>query len=149
HGAGAAHALAAGAAEGQGRIDVVLDPDQRVENHRAAVAGVDIVGVDARVVAIIRVETIDAIFAHLVCRGRARPGLAFSDPGVLGESELDHVSFRVRSRACGPARVWPCDDRDRLPGQAWGRTTMRGLRPEKGLETPFPIRRSARGQRTK
>src|SRR5947209_17417745 len=31
HGAGTAHALAAGAAESQGRIDLVLDLDQRVQ----------------------------------------------------------------------------------------------------------------------
>ena len=36
HRAGAADALAAGAAEGQRRIDLVLDLDQRVENHRPA-----------------------------------------------------------------------------------------------------------------
>jgi len=41
HGAGAADALAAGAAERQGRVDLVLDPDQGVENHRRAVIAVD------------------------------------------------------------------------------------------------------------
>ena len=46
HGAGAADALAAGAAEGQRRVDLVLDLDQRVENHRPAGVEIDLVGVD-------------------------------------------------------------------------------------------------------
>src|SRR5499426_1236848 len=48
HRAGAADALATGATEGERGIDVVLDPDQRVENHWPAIAAVDIVGVHAR-----------------------------------------------------------------------------------------------------
>jgi hypothetical protein len=40
HRAGAADAFAAGAAEGQRRVDLVLDLDQRVENHRAEILNV-------------------------------------------------------------------------------------------------------------
>ena len=47
----AADAFAAGAAEGQRRVDLVLDLDQRVQNHRAAGVHVDVVGVGARVLA--------------------------------------------------------------------------------------------------
>jgi hypothetical protein len=54
HRAGAADALAAGAAEGQRRVDLVLDPDQRVEDHRPAIVEVDEIGVDARVLVVVR-----------------------------------------------------------------------------------------------
>ena len=43
HRAGAADALAAGAAEGQGGVHLVLDLDQRVQDHGAAVVQVDLV----------------------------------------------------------------------------------------------------------
>ena len=49
HGTTAADALAAGAAEGQRGVDLVLDLDQRVQNHRPAGVEVHLVGVDARV----------------------------------------------------------------------------------------------------
>ena len=90
HRARAANALAAGAAEGQRRIDVVLDPDERIENHRAAVAGVDIVGVDARIVRVVRIPAVDAVLALGLGLGRMRPGLAFNDLRVFRQRELDH-----------------------------------------------------------
>src|SRR6478672_1004221 len=58
HGAGAADALAAGAAEGQRRIDIVLDPDQAVQDHRAAIVGVDVIGVDAWILAVVRIPAV-------------------------------------------------------------------------------------------
>ena len=54
HRAGAAYALAAGAAEGERRVDLVLDPDDGVENHRPAIVAVDEIGVDARIFAVVR-----------------------------------------------------------------------------------------------
>jgi hypothetical protein len=92
HRAGAADALAAGAAEGQRRIDVVFDPDERVEHHRPAVVAVHVVGVDARVLPVFRIPTIDAKFGF-VTRLRlrpVRPGLALRDLGILRQREFDH-----------------------------------------------------------
>ena len=80
HGAGAADALAAGAAEGQRRVDVVLDPDQAVQHHRPAFIGVDEIGVDAGVFAVVRIPAIDLELAGLAGAGRLRPGLAAGDP---------------------------------------------------------------------
>jgi hypothetical protein len=48
HRAGAADAFAAGPAERQRRVDLVLDLDQRVENHRPAAAQIHLVGIDLR-----------------------------------------------------------------------------------------------------
>src|SRR5215467_2271026 len=72
HRARAAHALAAGPAEGEGGIDGVLDPDQRVKHHRAAFVHVDPVGVDARVLASLWVEAVDAVFAPASLFGAGR-----------------------------------------------------------------------------
>src|ERR1700730_632257 len=80
HGAGAADAFAAGAAERQRRVYVVLDSDQAVEDHRPAIMGVDIVGIDARVFAVVRIPAIDLELAHLGRARRFRPGLAAADP---------------------------------------------------------------------
>jgi len=52
HGAGAADALAAAAAEGQRRVLLVLDLHERVEHHRAALAHVDRVGRHVRLLAL-------------------------------------------------------------------------------------------------
>jgi hypothetical protein len=49
HGTRPADAFPAGAAEGQRRVDLVLDLDERVEDHRPAGVHVNEVGVDARV----------------------------------------------------------------------------------------------------
>src|SRR4029078_8996702 len=73
HGAGAADALAAGAAERQGRIDLVLDPDQGVENHRRTVVTIDKIGVDARVGVVVRIPAVDAERCDAARAGRALP----------------------------------------------------------------------------
>src|SRR5262249_49339552 len=88
--------FAAGPAERQGRVDRILDPDQRIENHRSAIVEINRVVVHARVGAAVGIESIDAIRAGaLVALGLAleRPGLALSDLGVLGQGELDHNGF--------------------------------------------------------
>src|SRR5262249_5477638 len=83
HGAGPAHALAAGAAEGQGRVDVVLDPNERVENHRPAIVAVDVIGIHTRVFAVVRIPAVDAILADVIGAAGIRPGLAGGDLGVF------------------------------------------------------------------
>src|SRR6202044_2265946 len=86
----AAYPLAAGAAEGEGRIDLRFDPDQRVEDHRAAIVAVDEIDVDMRIGVVVRVPAIDAEFGQPRGVGRLRPGLARLDARILGQSQLDH-----------------------------------------------------------
>lgn len=43
HGAGTADTLTAGATEGEGGVDLVLDLDQGIEDHGAAVVHVDLI----------------------------------------------------------------------------------------------------------
>jgi len=58
-------------AKRQCRIDLVLDPDERVEHHRPAIVEVDLIGVEARIAARIGVVTID--LESLQTRGARRP----------------------------------------------------------------------------
>src|SRR6516165_3450198 len=92
HRAGAANAFAAGAAEGEGRIDVVLDPDQAIEHHRAAVVDVDVIGVGARILPVVRIPAIDLELARLGGTRRLRPGFASGDPRVFRKCEFNHLS---------------------------------------------------------
>ena len=100
--------FAARAAEGQRRVDLVLDLDQRVEHHRPAGRRVDLIGVEARVLAVIGVPAIDAEFAQ-VLPDRLRPGLAGLDLGVFGKREGDHVYLSLMSvksvRSAVPLRL--------------------------------------------
>ena len=62
HRARATYPFAAGAAEGQRRIDLVLDLDQRVQNHRPAAFQIDGIGIDPRVIPGIGIIAIDFEF---------------------------------------------------------------------------------------
>src|SRR5205085_9223791 len=84
------------APEGQRRVDLVLDPDERVEDHRAAIVAVDVIGVDARVVAVVRVPAIDPEALRAMPDNGLRPGPAFGHLRVLGEGELGHRGPIVR-----------------------------------------------------
>src|SRR3546814_6165070 len=64
HRARTADALAAGAAERQRGVDLVLDLDQRVQDHRPAAVQVDLVGVQARILVVVRAPAIDLELAH-------------------------------------------------------------------------------------
>ena len=92
HRAGAAHALTAGAAEGQRRVGLVLDLDQRVENHRSAIVEIDRVGVDYRIAAVIWVPAVDPELAQPPRIRRRRPGRAGADLGIPWKGKLRHVS---------------------------------------------------------
>ena len=59
HGAGTADALPARAAEGECRIHLVFDPEESVQNHRAAIVEIDFEGIEARVIAGIRLVAIN------------------------------------------------------------------------------------------
>ena len=65
HGARAADALAAGAAEGEGRVHLVLDFDQRVEHHRPALIQVDLVVLHFRLRARVRIPPVDGECFHV------------------------------------------------------------------------------------
>src|SRR4029077_13867653 len=93
HRAASAHALAAGSSESQRRIDLVLDPDQRVEHHRPAILDVDEIGVDARVGAVLGIVAVDPGFPALAGPRRMRPGLALYGPRVLRQRDLDHLQY--------------------------------------------------------
>ena len=70
HGARAADALPAGAAEGEGRILLVLDFEERVEDHRAAIVEVDGIGGQIRLLLLVRIPPVDLeIFDPLRLRG--------------------------------------------------------------------------------
>jgi hypothetical protein len=90
HRARAADALAARAAKRQGGVDLVLDPQQPIEHHRSAIVAIDEIGIEARVLAAIRVVAIDAVFLEPGGSGRLRPGLARHDLRVLGKRQLGH-----------------------------------------------------------
>ncbi len=93
HRAGAADAFPAGAAEGQRRIDLVLDLDQRVENHRTAVVQIDEERVDAGISAVIRVPAVDLEFPDVRCALGFLPDLAFGHLGIPGKRQLNHFFF--------------------------------------------------------
>src|SRR5208337_2246922 len=59
HGAGAAYPLATGSPERQGRIDFVINLDQRIENHWPASVTVDFERIERRVLTLRRVPSID------------------------------------------------------------------------------------------
>ena len=83
HGARAADALPAGAAEGEGRILLVLDFEERIEDHRAAIVEVDGIGGQIRLLLLVRIPAVDLeIFDPLRFRGRG--GILHLE-GFLGE----------------------------------------------------------------
>mmetsp|Transcript_76177 Transcript_76177/g.172236 ORF Transcript_76177/g.172236 Transcript_76177/m.172236 type:complete len:345 (-) Transcript_76177:2-1036(-) len=100
HGAGAADALPAGAAEGQGRIVLVLDLDERVQDHGAAGLQVDGVLLQERLCHGVRVVAVDAEGlrrGHL--RGGGREGAAAADTCHRGP----HVPRDREHGACSGA----------------------------------------------
>ncbi|MPL74155.1 hypothetical protein SDC9_19965 [bioreactor metagenome] len=97
HRAGAADAFAARAAEGQRRVDLVLDLDQRVEDHRTAFVHVQEIAVDARVLPGVRIPAVDLELAHILRAFRLRPGLADADLRILRKLELNHGFHPLQS----------------------------------------------------
>jgi hypothetical protein len=59
HRAGAANALAAGAAEGERRILLALHLDERVEHHRPGLVEIDLERVVARILAAVGIVAVD------------------------------------------------------------------------------------------
>lgn len=100
HGATAADAFSAGAAEGQGRIDLVLDLDQGIEHHGSTLLHVDVVGhILGLVVRIIRVRPVDVKLLHVF--------LFFSGKALVklnGVVDFEHISD-VSETGCN----WACE----------------------------------------
>ena len=75
HGARAANTLAAGTPEGQGRIDIILDLDERIQDHGPAFIDIDLVAVDSRCFVVIGIPAIDLKGLHIARPARRRiPG---------------------------------------------------------------------------
>ena len=100
HRAGSADAFAAGPAEGQGRVDLVLDLDQRVQDHRAAGVHIDEIRVDGRVLAVVRIPAIDLKLPQVLGTFGFGPCFTGRHPGVLGERELNHIASPGLSGSC-------------------------------------------------
>src|SRR3546814_17430547 len=83
----------AGPAEGDRAVDLVLDLDQRVQHHRAALVEIDLERVHARVFARVGIIAIDLERLDVL---RFRSGLVdlalLVDLRVLGECEFSHSS---------------------------------------------------------
>jgi hypothetical protein len=92
-------AFAAGAAEGERRIDDVLNPDQRVEHHRPAIVEIDEVGVHAWVLPVVGIPAIDAVLAWIPAARQPSPRLTCGDLRVLGKRELDHQLCHIYVRS--------------------------------------------------
>jgi hypothetical protein len=85
HRARTTDAFAAGAAEGQGRVDLVLDLDQGVQDHRATGVQIDFIGIGARVAVVVRTPAVDLEGAHILAAVLDGEVLALRDLGILGE----------------------------------------------------------------
>lgn len=101
HGAGPADALAAGPPEGEGRIDLVLDLDEGVEDHGAALPEVDLVVLELRLRGVVRGPPVD------------REGLEVG--GGLGPG-LDLLRLRLRLARVAPGEEEAGRRRRRRPG---------------------------------
>ena len=101
HRTGTANPLTAGTAEGEAGIDLVLDLDQRVENHRPGIVEIQLIGVVARILARIGIVAIDLERLD-VLRVRRRLGrLPLLDLAVLGQEEVGHDRSRFSKRQAG------------------------------------------------
>lgn len=102
HGARAANTLSAGAAEGEGRIDLVLDADEGVENHRPRLVEVEGVGLHAgllgRLVGIPAVD-LEGLEFGILARGG---GAVSSARGKVG-----HAADGSRNASSGDAKGGP------------------------------------------
>ena len=92
HCAGPANALTARATEGQRRIDLILDVDQDIQDHRATIGNVHEEAVPAGLFSVFRTVAIDAELAQIFLSRTLWlwPNLTFSNLGILRERELNH-----------------------------------------------------------
>src|SRR4029079_6082490 len=90
HRARAADTLAARAAEGERRVDLILDLDESVENHRPAALVILSRAVYVSVLVALGVPAVDAKLLPRFLVLRLVPGLAALDLGVPRKRELNH-----------------------------------------------------------
>ena len=90
HGATAADPFPAGTAEGEGGIGLVLDLDQGVENHGAAIVEIDLEAVEPGIVVLVRVPAVDLEGLHLPGPLRRGEVLAPDDPGIPRKQKFNH-----------------------------------------------------------
>src|SRR5882672_768032 len=90
HRARATYSLTAGAPERKRRIDLVIDLDERIENHWSAMIEIDFEYIDRRVSTLVRIPTIDAEVLDVHTILRCRPVFAFTDFRICWKRELGH-----------------------------------------------------------
>src|SRR6202011_910017 len=97
HRARPANAFPARAPEGERRIDLGFYPDQRIENHRAAIVAIDEISVDARVLVIVGIPAVNPELRLTLGVALLRPRFAGADARVFGEGEFAHLVFALHS----------------------------------------------------
>src|ERR1700749_401736 len=90
HRARAAHALATGAPEGQVGIDLVIDLDERIENHWSAMIEIDFKYIDRRVDVFVGIPAIDSEALDARSIFQCWPVFAFADFGIRWKGKLGH-----------------------------------------------------------
>ena len=90
HRAGAADSLATRTAKCQRRVNLVLDLDQRVENHRPAVIHIHLVSINTWIVSGGWIVAINGELPDISRTFGRRKVLAFRNARVPGESEFSH-----------------------------------------------------------
>ncbi len=103
HRARTAHAFAAGPAQGQRRVDLVLDLQQHVQDHRRA-RDVDLEGVHARIAADVGIPAVHLEIAHLLGAGLGGKTLALLHLRHLRQCEFSHLGSLV-VEACLQATI--------------------------------------------
>lgn len=121
HGTGAADALAAGAAEGEGGVDLVLDLDEGVEDHGAALVEVDLVVLELGLGWVVWVPAVDG--EGLGFGGGGGAGLGFGGEGAGeggggGEGSAEEAGRHEREREK--------TERERGVSEGGGEEGMRG-----------------------
>ena len=79
-----AYAFSARAAEGQRGVDFILDLDDRVQHHRAAVIEVYFETIDGRIGLVIWTPAVDTKYLDIFGASGGFEGLAFANAGILG-----------------------------------------------------------------
>ncbi len=99
HGAGTADALTTRAAKSQRRIDLVLDPEEGIEDHRPAIIEIHYECLDARILAGTRVVAVDLERLDAGRAGRRRPRLASHDARSRRHTEIPRYREPLEQRS--------------------------------------------------
>lgn len=134
HGATATDTLTAGSAEGQGRVEFVLYPDQSVEHHGTGLLEVELVTLHCGLLARgVRVPTVDLESLHL--------GLL----GGVGLHRLGGLDSRIGASKGGGPKQRPRRSEQSRRGAEGGHGGESGDSPEKVKRVI--VRREERGQK--